>query len=260
MDLLLVDYIIQHKGHVGSKVDTKFMTKVIPELRLMFFLGHDSTTSAICYSVYLLSQNASALAKVRSEHDEVFGTDLEATSRILREQSHLINQLPYTTALIKEALRLFTPASGFRAGEPDLYLHDEQGNRYPTEDTRIWILHSVLHRNPNYWKDPTSFIPERFLVGPDDPLYPPKGAWRPFEHGPRRCFGENLAMMDIKVTLVMLLRRFDFKDAYEEWDQMQGRSKEKVHRFEGERAYQVGQGAAHPADGLPCRVSLREKC
>ena len=64
-------------------------------------------------------------------------------------------------------------------------------------------------------------------------------------------------MMDIKVTLVMLVRQFDFEDAYEEWDHMQGRTEGDVWKFEGERAYQVGQGAAHPSDGMPCRVHMR---
>ena len=186
MDLLLDDYLSRRKENVSHKLDAAFKNQATPQLRLMFFVGHDSTTSTVCYALYLLYKNKDSLFKIREEHDAVFGVDTSSASAQLRKHPHLINQLPYTTAVIKEALRLFTPASGFRAGSPDVILTGSNGETYPTEDTRIWILHSVLHRNPRYFPKPSSFIPERFLVEPNDSLYPPKGAWRPFEHGPRR--------------------------------------------------------------------------
>jgi cytochrome P450 len=133
----------------------------------------------------------------------------------------------------------------------------EDGTRYPTDDTRIWVLHSVLHRNARYWKEPSLFIPERFLVGPEDPLYPIKGAYRPFEHGPRDCIGQALAMSMLRICLVMLIRTFNVAPAYEEWDIMHGIPPERNCRFEGERAYQIGQAGAHPADGFPCRITVR---
>jgi len=93
-------------------------------------------------------------------------------------------------------------------------------------------------------------------VGPEHPLYPVKGAWRPFEFGPRSCVGQNLVTLDITTVLVMTLREFDVKGAYEEWD-ARGLGKSKgVKMVNGERAYQISVGAAHPADGFPCRVQL----
>jgi hypothetical protein len=62
-------------------------------------------------------------------------------------------------------------------------------------------------------------------------------------------------MLDIKITLVMTARRFDFKDKYAELDH--SRPPRGISTVYGERAYQITQGAAHPADGLPCQVTLR---
>ena len=120
----------------------------------------------------------------------------------------------------------------------------------------IWILHSVLQRHPEYWKEPDAFIPDRWLVGPEDSLYPIKGAWRPFEFGPRNCVGQALVMLDVKTVLVMTIRHFDIHPAYEEWDQVH--SKQGIKTANGERAYQISSGGAHPADGFPCKVSLRK--
>ncbi|KAF2022236.1 cytochrome protein [Aaosphaeria arxii CBS 175.79] len=259
LDLILADYMSKHKDKVPEVLDTAFKNWAIPQLRIMFFVGHDSGTATLSYTFYLLSKNPLALEKMRAEHDEVFGSDVTAVSYLLRTQPNLLNKLTYTTAVIREVLRLFPPASGFRHGKSGAHLIDENtGNHYSVENVNIWILHSALHRNPRYWKDPSEFKPERFLAGPNDPLYPVKGAWRPFEHGPRDCIGQALAMTTLRVTLVMLVRSFDVKPAYEEWDYLHGISLESAPKYEGERAYQAGQSGAHPAEGMPCRISLRQ--
>ncbi|KAF1960990.1 cytochrome protein [Byssothecium circinans] len=255
-DLILAHYISKHKDKAPTTLDAKFKKWAIPQLRIMFFVGHDSSAATVCYVFYLLSKNPTSLEKLRTEHDEVFGADVSAAPDLLRTKPQLLNKLSYTTAVIKEVLRLFPPASGFRVGRPGISLHNN-GKSYPTENTRVWVLHSVLHRNPKYWKDPDEFIPERFLVGPEDPLYPVKGAWRPFEHGPRDCIGQTLAMSQLRISMVMLIRSFDVKPAYEEWDQIHGIPKLRICTFGGERAYQIGQSGGHPADGFPCRISVR---
>ena len=63
-------------------------------------------------------------------------------------------------------------------------------------------------------------------------------------------------MMDLRITLAMVVRGFDFEDAYDEWDRTNGVTRDRW--FKGERAYQIGNGGAHPADRMPCRVAVRE--
>ncbi|OTB13842.1 hypothetical protein K445DRAFT_24337 [Daldinia sp. EC12] len=183
--LVLAGYMAQQKNKPRpKKLDPAFRDWATVQIRLFLFAGHDSTSSTICYCFYLLQCHPEAMAKIRAEHDAVFGTDITETANQMREQPHLLNQLPYTTAVIKESLRLFPPASAMRGGEPGVYFQDNKGNKYPTEGTNIWVLHSAVQRNPKYWPSPTKFIPERWLVEPGNPLYPVKGGWRPFEHGP----------------------------------------------------------------------------
>lgn len=261
IDLLLADYLTEKTKNgqrAPEKVDSSYEKWAIAQLRLLFFVGHDSTSATLCYSYYLLSKNPNALQTLRDEHEKVFGKDRSQLPTLLREQPQLLNQLPYTTAVLKETMRLFPPAGAFRAGDPGVFLRDDKGNSYPTEGTYVWALHPALQRHPKYWKDPEDFIPERFMVAPDHPLYPMKGAWRPFEFGKRDCVGRALAMLDMKITLVMTIRNFDFKDAYEEWDRLYPNPKLKYQTVAGERAYQIGNGGAHPADAFPCRVYIRE--
>ncbi|KAI9885080.1 MAG: Nucleolar protein 58 [Watsoniomyces obsoletus] len=255
IDLVLQAYVNDRSKATTEHLDTEFRAFAIRQIRLFVFAGHDSTSSTICYMFHLLSQRPDALSQLRAEHDSVFGTDLSVTPSLLAEQPHLLNALPYTNAVIKETMRLFPAATGIRRGAPGADLVDEQGNRYPTDHALVWIMHPAMQRSPKHWPRPDDFLPERWLVGPEHELYPStKGAWRPFEYGPRNCIGQGLVMVEMRVVLVMIAREIDFVPAYDEWDRLHPKSGPRVYR--GDRAYQIEQGAAHPADHYPCRVFI----
>ncbi|KAH7126605.1 cytochrome P450 [Dendryphion nanum] len=244
-----------HSDINESNMDRNFRRYATYQIRIFLFAGHDSTSTTICYCFYLLSKNPDALSLISKEHDDILGKDIAGVPDRLSSDPSLLNQLPYTLAVIKETLRLFPPASSMRLGRPDVDLIDRHGKWYPTKDCHVWIVHMALHRNPRYWPEPDKFIPERWLVPQGHPLHPVKGAWRPFEHGMRNCIGQTLAVVNIKVGLALTIREFDVKDAYDEWDRMH--PSKGIHHVNGERAYCIERGGMHPADGFPCRVSLR---
>lgn len=105
---------------------------------------------------------------VRAEHDGIFGTDLSKISAPILEKPNLPNRIFYNTAVIKESLRLLPPASTHKTMD----IIDDKGNIYPTEGCQILMLHGALPRSLKYGKDPDFFIPECWLVGPEDPLCP----------------------------------------------------------------------------------------
>ncbi|CAG8980589.1 hypothetical protein HYALB_00002587 [Hymenoscyphus albidus] len=196
------------------------------------------------------------LKKLREEHDTVLGKDPTSAASVITSNPQTLNQLVYTPSVIKEAMRLFPHASGARQGVDGVDITDDEGNRYPTGNTMVWIIHQGIQRNPKYWPKPDEFIPERWMTDPGDPMYPTKWAWRPFEFGPRNCVGQGLVMSELKVILALTAREFDVKDSYEEFDRLHPRK--SIVTVDGERAYQFESGGAHPADHMPCRVFLRK--
>ena len=297
IDLVLQAYIENNKGKNYDALDPEFRAFAIRQIRLFVYVGHDSTSSTICYCLHLLSRNQNALKRLREEHKSILGENADIVSSVINKHPQLLNDLTYTNAVIKETLRLFPPANSVRQGSKDASIVDDAGNVCPTNKAMIWVGHMQIRKlitipfpssilicftpnalymlgfsrhsqnisqwhqlkdletAPKYWVRPLEFLPERWLVKPDDELYPIKGAWRPFEHGPRNCIAQGLVMTELKVVLAHLVREFDFKDAYDEWDFANPRKGLKICR--GERAFQIDEGAAHPADGYPCRVSLR---
>ena len=255
IDLALQAYFSENTKTIPEYLDPEFRAFAISQVRLFIFAGHDSTSSTICYILHLLATNPTALAQVRAEHDELLGPDLLVAPSMLKQQPYLVNQLPYTTAVIKEALRLFAPGGCSRAGNPNVDLMDDQGNRCPTEHTAVFTIHTEMHRSPAYWNRPDEFLPERWLAEPGCKLQPLKGAYRAFEIGPRNCIAEGFVMTELRVILACIVRQFDFQPAYEEWDKLHP---SKVTRnYRGERVYQIEEGAAHPVEHYPCRVSVR---
>ena len=258
IDLALDTYLLDESTKKSfKKMDTTFKDVAMNQLKVFLFAGHDTTSSTLSYVYYLLSKNPSCLARIRTEYDFVFGPDSSEIASLIASNPQLLNRLPYTTAVIKETLRLFPVAATPRySPDPNHTIWDSSGHVFPTEGCIILVMNQCIQRDSKYWPSPNEFLPQRWLASPGEPLYPEhKGAWRPFEYGPRNCIGQEMALLEIKITLAMTLRRFDVVDAFEEWDRRKGRT--GVRTVDGERAYQVLVGTAHMVDGFPARVVRR---
>ena len=107
--------------------------------------------------------------------------------------------------VVDETLRLRPPVWGSvrMAAKPDT-LSGYRVRRFTTVLVPIF----ALHHHPGYWPEPTRFDPDRFL--PDQLKTRPASAYLPFLVGPRHCIGMRLAMLELRLILKVLCRRFEF--------------------------------------------------
>ena len=268
IDLALEAYRSQQadSGHVQSKsgtgIDEEFKQAAITQIRTFIFAGHDTTSSTICYAIYMLQKHPECLTRIREEHDEILGS-VEGTPQVIKDDPHIVNRLEYTMCVIKETLRLWPAASSTRTGEPGFMLYDPKtGEALPTEGILVWVIHYSQHRNPEIWGesadvfDPTRFLPENASELPPD-------AWRPFEKGPRNCIGQDLALLEARIILALILRTFEFSTALDSLDELKNDgswyAKDDGFRagkqdVDGEELYPILIGTAKPREGMPCRV------
>jgi len=105
--------------------------------------------------------------------------------------------------VVDESMRLYPPAWGFSRQA----LSDDQlgGFRLP----RGWlafVIPYVLHRLPAYWQDPETFDPERFL--PERSADRPRFAFIPFGAGPRRCIGDQFALIETQLSVAAFAQQY----------------------------------------------------
>ncbi|KAK2057997.1 cytochrome P450 [Colletotrichum caudatum] len=254
LDCALEDWLARPANAGREELDPGYLRVMTRNMRMFFFAGYDSTVSAIVYCLHGICSRPAVLARARAELDDVLGPDVASAPARVAANPALLNALPYTAACIKESLRMFPPAGGIRQGCAGLVLRDAEGGAYPTDGVAVNIIHWAVQRNPRHWARPDEYLPERWLVtDPAHELYPPRGGWRVFEHGPRLCVGQQLVVTETKAVLACVLREFDVRDCYAELD---GGKEMDLSGLGGQRVFMVEAGAAHPTDGYPCRVSL----
>jgi len=69
-----------------------------------------------------------------------------------------------------------------------------------------------IHHSPQVWDDPEAFIPERFPL--DEPVPNEQTTdyrYIPFSGGPRKCIGDQFALMEGVCAMAVLLKKFDFQ-------------------------------------------------
>jgi cytochrome P450 family 4 len=106
-------------------------------------------------------------------------------------------------AAIKETLRIRPPVTEHdRVCMKDCEVN---GIKIPAK-TRIQMPNLPAHLDEEFFPEPLSFNPHRFLKENADQITP--YTWRPFGSGNRVCIGQRFALMEIKIFISKLLYKF----------------------------------------------------
>jgi cytochrome P450 len=170
------------------------LPQLVNEIMTILVAGHETTASTLNFVWYLLSQHPEAEARLSSELDASFTTEIPR-----------LDELPkfnYTRKVIDETLRLY-PAGWLLTRKA---LGDDQlGAYFVPAGTEIYISPYIIQRRPDLWEDPDRFNPGRFeLEHREDPR---RLAFLPFSAGPRNCIGELFARIEMQIHLMIIARR-----------------------------------------------------
>ncbi|WQF86017.1 Putative cytochrome P450 [Colletotrichum destructivum] len=184
-------------------------------LRGFLFAGHDTTSILLQWCFYELHRRPSSAKALKDELDEVFGADTSPKSVIEQllspEAGKLLSRLPYTDAVIKEALRLHPPGTTARVAPKgsNTTLTLPNGQQLVVDDLCVTPRAYIIQRHPKlFGETKDDFIPERWLG--EEGAKIPDSAFRPYERGPRRCTGSELANLEVRIVLACVARHFEF--------------------------------------------------
>ncbi|XP_057792339.1 cytochrome P450 CYP72A219-like [Salvia miltiorrhiza] len=174
--------------------------EVMEECKVFYFAGQETSASLLVWTMILLSKHHDWQARARDEVLQAFGRD--------KPDYQDLNHLKTMNMILHEALRVYTPGATLTR-----FTHEEANFGKFTIPAGVQLVLPLLalHHDSRLWgDDAASFKPERFAEGVSKATRgQPK--YIPFGSGPRVCIGQNFAMLEVKMAMVMILQNYSFK-------------------------------------------------
>ncbi|KAL0581732.1 hypothetical protein V5O48_000314 [Marasmius crinis-equi] len=211
-DILSLLKEVESDGEVEMSRET-----LLSNIATLLMVGHETSAGTVSYTLLELARDKRVQTKLREE---------------LRQAGTLtydnVQSLEYLDAVVKEGLRLH-PSSPrtervalqddvIPLGRPILAREGRTMDALPVKAGQVFhVSFKALNVDPEVWGDDAEvFKPERWVVagGLPDPSELPRGPWTnvaSFCDGPRGCIGWRLAVLEMKVIIAMLIRRFEFE-------------------------------------------------
>ncbi len=186
----LLDMLLDARYEDGSPMPRK---QLIDELIILFTAGHETTANALSFAIFLIASHPQVQQRL---YQEVRELDFEG------DKLKTLRSLGYAQQCIEEAMRLFPPV--YVIDRVSVHPETLHGHTFPGGTT--WLLSIYeLHRSPNLWDNPETFMPERF-----EPELRKKysGFYFPFGAGPRMCIGNVFAMNEMMLTIGWLFQNY----------------------------------------------------
>lgn len=220
----LLSRLLHAHEHIGGEPMSDRQLR--DEILTLFVAGHETTATALAWTLYLLAKQPEIRAALEREADAL-GDRIPTAADL--------PQLGLATRVFKEALRLYPPVPIYerQAIEPV-----RVGDYQIDKGGYVAVFPSLVHRRADLWPDPERFDPSRF--DPEAEAARERYAWIPFGAGPRVCIGNHFALLEGPLVLATIVRRARLE-------------------LVDERTIEPDPHAAtlRPRGGVPMRVELR---
>ena len=201
--------------------------ELIDQLGVFFLAGHETTASALTWAFYVIAMRPDIADRMREEIEQVTqGEPIDFTH---------IRKLNFATSVFKEALRLYPPITFIPRVAAEA---TTVSGRKIKKGAMVMIAPWVIHRHHDYWPNPDSFDPDRFMPHREKEIVP--NSYLPFGLGPRICVGANFATIEATLILTRFVQRYD------------------IEILQPERVRPVARLTTRPAEEIDIRVRRRD--
>ena len=191
-------------GSAPDDLATKIMTTPDPEtgrcfewcemvdqVAIFFLAGHETSASALAWSLYLLAENQDFQTCLA---EEVHTHDLDIAG---------LSKMPLLRGVFREALRLYPPVPMMvrETTCPEAFR-----DRTLPKGSQVVLSPWHSHRHERLWDDPDAFVPERYTTENGKTCL--RDAFIPFPAGARVCPGAGFAMIEGPLLIAAILRKY----------------------------------------------------
>ncbi|XP_050382912.1 cytochrome P450 71D11-like [Argentina anserina] len=197
----LVDVLLKFHNHCGGHEFSLTIDNIKAVIMDIFTAGSETSAIVIDWTMSEMIKHPEIMKRAQAEVREVFNTRQQVNETSIRE-------MKYLKLVIQEALRLHPPAP--------LLLPRECGERCEIDGydipakTKVIVNAWAIGRDPNFWSEPETFNPDRFLDSSID-YQGTNFDYIPFGAGRRICPGMLYGLANVELPLAMLLYHFDWE-------------------------------------------------
>ncbi|MGR3248469.1 cytochrome P450 [Pseudooceanicola nanhaiensis] len=173
--------------------ETFATAEMVDQVAIFFLAGHETSASALAWSLYLMALYPDWQARVA---EEAMALEEEAGFAVM-------SRLRISRDVFRETLRLYPPVPMMvrEAACPERFR-----DRAVARGSQVVLSPWHLHRHERIWERPDAFDPARFATENGRACL--RDAYIPFSAGPRVCTGAGFAMVEGPLILSMILREF----------------------------------------------------
>ena len=189
----LIGQLAHFEGEDGTSLSTD---EIVEHLLLLFWAGYDTTASAVSWILQTLAERPQWQERLRTEINGVLGDDISS----IEHNKALVE----TNWYIHEVERMYPSVLFFpRAANDDISYRDYT----IPKDTPVFYSPYMSHRDPESFRNPNEFDPERWDTSRDD--HQAKVAdLVGFGGGPRTCLGKAFAVLQLKLMIYSVVSKY----------------------------------------------------
>ncbi|CAD8177801.1 unnamed protein product [Paramecium pentaurelia] len=193
LNILVNEYLkIKNKKQQETTLD-----QIIQEFITLQFAGTDTTAVLLYHCLYFLAYYPQAQEEIRREINE------SCPSSYINENE--INNLKKLSAFINEVLRLKNPAM-----RPIIRVATQDHKLKDLKIKKGWLVcidYFLQNQSEKHFDNAGQFNYTRWLQ--DKPIKEDNNfIYMPFSAGPRNCIGSQMALLEVKIILGQILKRY----------------------------------------------------
>ncbi|KAL7152127.1 hypothetical protein ABFS83_04G076500 [Erythranthe nasuta] len=170
---------------------------IVDNCKNIYLAGYETTAVSATWCLMLLASNPGWQERVRAEVLEVCNGQIP--------DYDMVRKMKLLTMVINESLRLYPPVT---VVSREAFKDMKFGGIDVPKGVNLWTFVLSLHTDPGVWgPDAYDFNPERFANGITGACKFPH-LYMPFGVGPRVCLGQNLALVELKVLIALIVSNF----------------------------------------------------